>query len=92
MSFKFSERSKKELATCHYDLQRLAEALILKVDFAVLKGERGEAEQNKAFDEGFSNFATLCRNTIANHLSRLIWRRRRSIGRTRSGSSTSARS
>ena len=54
MSFKFSERSKKELATCHYDLQRLAEALILKVDFAVLKGERGEAEQNKAFAEGFS--------------------------------------
>lgn len=51
---KFSERSLKELATCHPDLQRLANALIEEVDFAVLKGERGEAEQNKAFDDGFS--------------------------------------
>lgn len=52
--FKLSERSKRELATCHHDLQRIGEALILKVDFTVIKGRRGKEEQNKAFAEGKS--------------------------------------
>lgn len=51
---KFSAASEAQLATCDERLQRVARAAILVVDFAVVQGHRGEAEQNKAYDEGKS--------------------------------------
>lgn len=51
---KFGKRSKKELATAHPDLQRLFNAVIEKIDFAVICGHRGHADQDKAFAEGKS--------------------------------------
>lgn len=51
---KFSGRSKEALATCHPDLQRLAEHAIQYVDFTVLEGHRGQAEQNLAYEKGLS--------------------------------------
>ncbi|MBK7546237.1 MAG: M15 family metallopeptidase [Elusimicrobia bacterium] len=51
---KFGKRSKKELATAHPDLQRLFNAVIEKIDCAVICGHRGHADQDKAFAEGKS--------------------------------------
>lgn len=51
---KFSKRSLECLSTCHPDLVRLANAVLEETDFAVIKGHRGEKEQNAAFDNGFS--------------------------------------
>ncbi|MBK6881321.1 MAG: M15 family metallopeptidase [Elusimicrobia bacterium] len=51
---KFGKRSKKELATAHPDLQRLFNAVIERIDCAVICGHRGHADQDKAFAEGKS--------------------------------------
>ena len=48
------EKSKKELATCHKDLQTLAKAVIEDFDFAVLEGHRNERDQNIAYAKGAS--------------------------------------
>lgn len=48
---KFSQKSLERLATCHPDLQDLCDEAIKTVDFMVICGHRGEAEQNKAFAE-----------------------------------------
>lgn len=45
----FSRRSKERLDTCHPDLIRWAEALILDLDFTVLYGYRDKWAQNEAF-------------------------------------------
>ena len=51
---KFGSRSKKNLSSCHSDLQKVFNEVIKKVDCSVLCGHRGEEDQNKAFDEGRS--------------------------------------
>ena len=50
----FGKTSKKRLATCHEDLQRLFNEVIKRVDCTVLCGHRGELEQNQAFKDGKS--------------------------------------
>lgn len=50
----FSERSLKNLAECHPDLQRIAHEAIKEFDFVVIKGHRGKAEQEAAVRAGTS--------------------------------------
>lgn len=50
----FSEKSLQRLGECHEDLQRVLRMAVEVMDFKVLQGHRGEAEQNKAFAEGKS--------------------------------------
>lgn len=50
----FSKKSLERLATCHDDLQVVCHAAIKEMDFMVVCGHRGEADQNKAFAEGKS--------------------------------------
>lgn len=51
---KFSEKSEQKLNTCHSDLQRLFNAVILEYDCAILCGHRGKEQQEKEFAEGDS--------------------------------------
>lgn len=52
--YAFSKRSREQLNTCHPKLVQVLEAAIKKIDFSVIEGHRGEAEQNRAFAEGKS--------------------------------------
>ena len=47
----FSARSRANLSTCHPDIQRVLEAAIKRVDFAVICGHRSMAEQNRCYQE-----------------------------------------
>lgn len=49
---KFGKSSKKRLATCHEDLQKVFNEVIKYVDCSVLEGHRSEERQNKLFEEG----------------------------------------
>lgn len=49
-----SKASFDKLSTCHPDLQRVVREAIKYVDFTVLCGHRGEAEQTAAFKAGSS--------------------------------------
>ena len=51
---KFSLRSKERLATCHTDIRKVCNELIKYIDFSVICGHRGKADQNKSFTEGKS--------------------------------------
>lgn len=51
---KFSNASKQRLATCHEDIRTVCNELIKYIDFSVICGHRGKADQNKAFKEGKS--------------------------------------
>ena len=51
---KFSQRSLDNLQELHPDLQRVLNRTIQFYDFTIICGHRGEAEQNKAYDEGKS--------------------------------------
>jgi peptidoglycan L-alanyl-D-glutamate endopeptidase CwlK len=51
---KYGIDSTKNLATAHKDLQLVFNTVILIYDNSVICGERGEAEQTKAFNDGFS--------------------------------------
>ncbi len=51
---KFGSRSKKELLTCHEDLQKICNSTIRMIDFSVLEGHRSLARQQKLFGEGKS--------------------------------------
>ena len=51
---RFSENSKRKLATCHSDLRRLFEHVILDYDCTIVCGHRGEQEQNEAYAGGHS--------------------------------------
>ena len=51
---KFGIVSLKRLATCDPRLQLIASRAILRIDFSVLCGHRGEEEQTLAFDRGTS--------------------------------------
>lgn len=48
----FGERSRRNLDTCHPDLQRVAERAIKAFDFAVIEGHRNEQRQNELFAQG----------------------------------------
>ena len=50
----FSEKSKKELLTCHPKLQEVLNEVIKYFDFTVICGHRGEEAQNEAFRNGLS--------------------------------------
>lgn len=50
----FSQRSKKNLATCHPDLQRLFNTVIKTFDCTVLEGFRDKAAQDAAVASGHS--------------------------------------
>lgn len=45
----FGKNSKEKLATCHPDLQRIANEAIKIMDFSVIWGHRGEEDQNKCY-------------------------------------------
>ena len=51
---RFGRRSRKNLETCHEDLQELFNEVIKFFDCTVIQGHRGKEEQNKYFDEGKS--------------------------------------
>lgn len=52
--FKYGKSSSARLATCHSDLQRLLNSLIVDYDVSILCGYRDKTTQNKAFNEGKS--------------------------------------
>jgi peptidoglycan L-alanyl-D-glutamate endopeptidase CwlK len=51
---RFSNRSKLALTSCDVRLQLVMETAVRHIDFTVLEGHRGQAAQNKAFNEGYS--------------------------------------
>jgi peptidoglycan L-alanyl-D-glutamate endopeptidase CwlK len=51
---KFGAESKRQLATCHPDLQLLFNTVIEFVDCKVLEGHRNQADQEKDFNDGNS--------------------------------------
>ena len=48
---RFGSRSRKNLATCHEDLQDLFNEVIKHVDCSVICGHRNKQEQNEAFEK-----------------------------------------
>ena len=52
--YTYSERSKKNLATCHIDLQLICYELLKHFDHSVVCGYRNEEDQNMAFKSGNS--------------------------------------
>lgn len=54
MANRFSSNSLKALKTVDAALREICNRAILEYDFSVLCGHRDEAEQNYAFDNGFS--------------------------------------
>jgi peptidoglycan L-alanyl-D-glutamate endopeptidase CwlK len=50
----FSQRSKRARAELHRKLQELVDEAIKEVDFVILDAQRGRAEQERAFKDGFS--------------------------------------
>ena len=51
---RFGSRSRRRLDTCHPDLQRLFNKVVVNFDCSVLCGHRNEEDQNKAYDQGRS--------------------------------------
>tara|TARA_Y100001963_G_scaffold99078_1_gene136369 strand:- start:13 stop:411 length:399 start_codon:yes stop_codon:yes gene_type:complete len=49
---RFGSRSRKNLATCHEDLQDLFNEVIKYVDCSVIEGNRSKERQNKLYEEG----------------------------------------
>lgn len=66
---KFSNASKQRLATCHEDIRTVCNELIKYIDFSVICGHRGKADQDKAFKEGKSKlqFPKSAHNPIPSH-------------------------
>lgn len=52
--FTFGTSSKKHLATCDQEIQRVLKEAIKHYDFSVVCGFRNEEDQNRAFDDGYS--------------------------------------
>ena len=50
----FSDKSDRNLNSCHHLLQRLMDSVIIDYDFSVICGHRGEKEQNDAYSKGNS--------------------------------------
>lgn len=53
-NFKFSDKSKKQLETCHPELQRLFNKAIQYYSCIILEGHRNEHDQNEAYASGHS--------------------------------------
>ena len=51
---RFGTKSKGRLSSCHPDLQKVFNKVIERVDCSIICGQRGEADQNKAYKEGRS--------------------------------------
>ena len=49
---KFGSKSKKNLSTCHEDLQKVFNEVIKYVDCSVLEGHRDERTQDRLYEEG----------------------------------------
>lgn len=54
IEYKFSETSKKALASCHSDLQLIFNEVIHFRNCKILEGHRGKEAQDKAYAEGKS--------------------------------------
>jgi len=52
--FKYSKRSQLKLSTCDERLQQLFNEVIKHRDCTVIWGHRGEEDQNRAFENGYS--------------------------------------
>ncbi len=50
----FSDRSVERLSSCHRDIQKLFNVVIVHFDCAVIQGFRGRDEQDRYFSEGRS--------------------------------------
>jgi len=50
----YSLQSQTRLKSCHHDIQKVFDIVIKIIDIKILCGHRGEALQEKAFDEGTS--------------------------------------
>ena len=50
----FGKRSRQNLETCHKDLQKVFNEVVKTYDCSVVCGHRGEADQNKAYEQGRS--------------------------------------
>ena len=50
----FSRNSLLKLDTCHEDLQTIFNHVVKSFDCTIVDGNRSEAKQNEAFDNGFS--------------------------------------
>lgn len=48
----FGSESKRQLATCHNDLQAVANEAIKYIDFSIIEGHRGHDAQEAAFAKG----------------------------------------
>ena len=51
---RFGVQSRKELQGCHRHLQAVAPVVLRIKDHSIIKGHRGEQEQNQAFEDGAS--------------------------------------
>lgn len=51
---RYSDRSKRRLATCHADLQRIFNEVIKHFDVSILEGHRPKKRQNRLHAEGKS--------------------------------------
>lgn len=51
---KYSEASQYKLKTCHKDLQVVMNVVIKYFDNTIVCGNRGQQQQNKAYNDGFS--------------------------------------
>ena len=49
---RFGNNSKKRLASCDQQLQRVFNEVIKYIDCSVLEGQRGKERQNKLYEEG----------------------------------------
>ncbi len=52
--YSFGERSRRELASCHETLQKLAHIAIQHVDFSVIEGHRSLERQAQLYKDGKS--------------------------------------
>jgi hypothetical protein len=53
-SYKFSDKSKEHLSTCHPDLQRLMNEVIKVIDVTIICGQRNQKDQDEAVRTGAS--------------------------------------
>jgi len=60
---RFSAASKAKLNTCHPDIQRVMNHVIVGFDIKIIHGHRGQATQNKLFNDGKSKLRyPLCKH------------------------------
>ncbi len=50
----YGKRSRKQLGTCHRDLQTIFSAILPYIDHSIIEGTRDEETQNRYFNEGKS--------------------------------------